>query len=640
MNYEHDTPMNNQEHKYWGKLASTSMNYVDYLTNSYDMVLKVVPDTRDHEEKALKSLVPAYYSPSERKIFIDASTAFDGMEKFLFNREVDISRRSHRDMFPLFSGMLAHEIGHEKYTRYIFNNTNSMGEVVTPMERKIVEILEESRMESRLLSEHSDPACYLAYSAHHVILKPLLEKFVRGEFERSEALSMLLLLNVRHALGIIPSSFIPSMMEGKIGELLGYEAVKQVTTILQYRLPYVEDNDYDEMVKISRFVIKHLELEDETPETPCHSHQNQSSEPEKGSVGDSSQNNSKPDTGDFMPSQDGDDESSESDIVDGISGNESTPIESKPALSDVEQKEFEKTLDEAGKYLDDHKEKVRTDNFDDDESEDEVTEKEINDHLSSISLTNIKNGGNMPSMSVISPTNLDRMNAQMLYQDIRRAQFRADTVTAMPTNKPQGKLVMRQAVKRGVQRSLDMEVTAKPWNRNSYEFNDNPPLIMGVAMDVSPSLKEYVPTFLHYMWSLNEAILMNEGIVKNALWSTPHVIVEHDRQNVLIPKTKLGGASDGLPDALRKLALECDFHHSMGAKILFIVTDSELPNPDNINEQLRIIKSLNVKIIWVSTTEHDYEEYKKYAHYVHISNPNKFYDILSPEVVRALEISE
>lgn len=637
--------MESADHPYWGRLASTTMSYVDYLTNSNDMIVEVVPDTRPLEEQEAEQIIPAYFVPSERRIFIDASTAFRDEVKDISYYDIDISRRMDRNFHPLFTGMLAHEVGHEKYTGYSFASETSDGSPVTSLERKIVELLEESRMEKRLLDDHPDPACYLASCAHNVILKPLFEKFVLGLFERNEALSMFLLIRVRMILGIVPKSFIPPVINDKMNELLSESNNSLLWNMVEHVLPLVEDNDYDKMVAIARSVIKFLGLTDEEPENPCQTHQDQSSEPQTDDAGNSSPESPKPGTGDSTASE-GEEKDGESKTSQ--QGNQKPQTTSKKPLTQGQKEVLEKILDQAQQGIGEHQEEIKesgennastmeNNNHGHLQDFEEVTEEEQEKHLRVISTTSTFFEAPMPKVYELIPTIGDRVNAQTLYEDIRQAQYRADTISHIPVDKPQGKMVMRQAVRRSIQRDMGVEVTAKPWNRMHHEQQLNPPLIMGVAMDVSHSLKEYIPAFMRYMWSLNEAILMNSGEVHNILWGKDNVTFEHHRQIVQVPCSPFSGKSEGLPHALQKLAYNCNFHRASGAKIAFVITDSSLPNTDDIVNELRILESLDVKVIWISTTEMNREIFSSHAHYIYMDNPHKFYEIMSPQVVQALE---
>lgn len=636
--------MNNNKHPYWGRLASTTVGYVDHLTNSHDMIIEILPDTRPEEVKSLVDIVPAYYVPSERKIFIDATTAFADETQDIEEYDIDISLKSDRNAYPLFTGMVAHEIGHEKYTRYAFLNKTSTGEPVSDLEKEIVKSLEESRMEKKLLDESPDPACYLSSVVHHVILKSLFEKFILGRFAKNEAITLFLLVKSRLLLGIIPETFIPSSLDSKMNEILGENNVQQASSIIQTIFPIANDDCYDLMVMVAKRIIELFELTEEMPENPCYSHQDQSSEPQTGESNESSSNETKARTSDSADS--GENGSpDESAVQDAINGNKEHPKKSPQAeLSEEQQKALEEALHEAQRGIPEHQESLRNQEGQSDDKDSnglhdskEVTEEEQKNHLNNISSSRNLYEPPLPFTRDIPPAYRDRFYAQKLYQDIRKAQYRADAIITTPVEIPQGKMVMRQAVRRSIQREIGAEITAKPWNKKTVENIVNPPLVMGVAMDVSHSLQRYIAPFMHYMWSLNEAVLMNEGTVNNVLWGNENVTFEHHRQIVKIPTSPFSGQSQGLPNALKKLAHNCNFHHVQGAKVVFVITDSDLPNMEEIVNELRILNALHVKVIWISTTEIHRDIYSKYASYIKMDHPNDFYEIMSPEIVKALE---
>ena len=639
--------MDNIKHPYWGRLASTTVQYVDHLTNSHDMIVEILPDTRPKEAKALVDIVPAYYSPSDRKIFIDASTAFADELSDISQYDINISVKSDRNDYPLFAGMLAHEIGHEKHTRYSFSGTDYHGNPVTSLEMEIVKVLEEPRMEKRLMDEHPDPACYLSSVVHHIILKSLFEKFVLGIFGKNEALTLFLLVKSRLLLGIIPASFLPPDLGKKMNDILGENNVIQMSSIIKNSLALTGDDCFVHMVNVARKVIEIFELRDEHPENPCHSHQDSSSEPQTGQSDNSSSSPSEAGRGDSTASGDSE-KSGENESGDSGEGNkEQQKTNSSPQLSESQKKELEEALNKAQQGINDHQEKVRKGETNDETMEDsdsdhlqdfeEVTQKEKEKHLTTIGSPGNTYEPPIPLTRDAVPNYQDKFNAQMLYRDIRKAQHRADDMTITPVGEPRGKMVMRKAMRRSVQRDMGLEITAKPWNKFTYEEITNPPLLMGVAMDVSASLEKYIPSFMHYMWSLNEAVLMNKGMVHNVLWGKEHVTFEHHRKIVQVPLSAFSGQSQGLPNALRKLAYNCNFHHAQGAKVAFVITDSQLPNIDDIVRELRMLNSLDVKVIWISTTEDNRHVFSKYANYIYMDNPNKFYEIMSPQVVEALE---
>lgn len=629
--------MSNKEHPYWGRLASTTVNYVDYLTHSHDMIVEVLPDTRTEEEKKASSIVPAYFVPSERRIFLDASTAFADETSDISAYDIDVSRKADRNIFPLFTGMLAHEIGHEKYTRYAHATHTNDGSKVTSLEMEIVKILEEPRMEKMLLDDHPDPACYLSSVVHHVILKSLLKKFIVGQFEKSEALTLFLLVKSRLILGIIPDSFLPMALEKRMNELLGEDNLIGLSSVIRLVLPNLNNDDcFENMVAIARKVIETLELEDEHPENPCQTQQGQSSEPQTGEA-----NSSAPDS-----SEGGRSDSTASDEKEG-SGDDKNKSDTSMGLTEEQEKELEESLRQANEGLGDHQEKIRNgeeyaETMEDRSGSDlqdrqEVTEEQKEKHLRQVAWEKNDREQRKPYTRDVPPSYNDRFNAQKLYDAIRRAQFRADQITHTPTDKPRGKLVMHEAMRRTIQRDMGFEITAKPWSQTSISMVDNPPLTVGVAMDVSGSREKFIAPFMRYMWSLNEAILMNKGTVNNVLWSENHVTFEHYRNAVQIPTRAFDGRSQGLPNALRKLVANCNLHRADGVKVVFVVTDSILPNSKEIIQELSMLKALGVKVIWVSTEECYRYIYEDYSHFIYMDDPTKFYEIMSPEIVKALE---
>lgn len=642
-------PLADQNHDFWRNLNLKTSQYVDYLTGSYDILARVIPDTRPEAERKESPLVPAWFKPVKREIFIDATTAFNDVHENFGTSKIDPTSMTDRKKFPMFIAMLAHEVGHEKFTRYAFS-TIVNGKEVTSMERSIVELLEESRMEYHMKNAFPDPGCYLAYTPFNIIYQPLLHKKIKARFGKNDALSAILLLMSRAELGITSSAMFDDLKDAVAKHYSNYEVMKGFFTLLKK----VNHDDYLAMVEIARAIIAVLGLE-ENEELPdeCQSHATSESDMSATQLDDNNKDNSDPQESSSGQSQEGtnsdsseDDNSSEgntsdfpTDAKDQIEGNESKEnqnTQEMPKMTELQKKKFDHMVEQSKRDIESEVRKAQ-DNFSYKET-DEVHENEIRNHQRNNAYQN-------PTILPVSIYRYDeisaqdKQNARILSYEIKRAQFRDYDTKVRPVNIPHGRINMREAMRLDVQNKMNLERTAKPWNIRNYREVENPPLNFGIATDTSGSMSPYVKSVMHYLWSLQEAILHNQGNILNMAWDGAIYEVEHKKKHVLIPKQ--GNFSSALPYAVSAITKKMDFYKHGGAKILSVVTDGRIPNnhTEKLINDFRILKASGVKILWISTTSIDRELYEKYASFIQVEDPSDFSKIITPRIVEALRNS-
>lgn len=117
----------------------------------------------------------------------------------------------------------------------------------------------------------------------------------------------------------------------------------------------------------------------------------------------------------------------------------------------------------------------------------------------------MKAGEWSPVSGTRPPTGTEKVAANRLARDLRAAAFREPTATAILSEVPPGRLNMRQAFIRQAQQAAGVPVTAPPWTRTVRRPSPTPPLRVGIAVDVSASMRAATAPMASAAWIIAKA---------------------------------------------------------------------------------------------------------------------------------------
>ena len=187
---------------------------------------------------------------------------------------------------------------------------------------------------------------------------------------------------------------------------------------------------------------------------------------------------------------------------------------------------------------------------------------------------------------------------------LRRAQYRDATRVRTPSTTPAGKARGSALVTRHAQISKDQQVTATPWQRTRVRTVDRPPLHLGFVVDASPSMAPWFPHAGVAIWAVKHAVTHLGGACAAASFSgdvTP--IVSAAARPAGIPILTVGGTSSGAGLALAAVDGELHLSGSTGARLVVCLTDSELPDPEEIQRSVNYLHRHGVTVVWAVTAD-------------------------------------
>lgn len=215
---------------------------------------------------------------------------------------------------------------------------------------------------------------------------------------------------------------------------------------------------------------------------------------------------------------------------------------------------------------------------------------------------------------------------------------RGTTVTSVGHPAPPGPMQMSQLVRRSAQIQARQIPTATPWTRTRRQIADTPPVNIGIALDISPSMTDWVEPTAVAGWMLARAARARHGRAVTVTWhSTAAVHPTTDDTRVHVPR--VGGGSDGLPAALRALDAHLHLTSSVEPALVAVVTDADLPNMDDVHRQVRRLTDFGVEVLWLTvpgdrTTTPGRAPVT--AIHAHLEDPSRIGQVLTDAVIAAL----
>lgn len=197
-------------------------------------------------------------------------------------------------------------------------------------------------------------------------------------------------------------------------------------------------------------------------------------------------------------------------------------------------------------------------------------------------------------------TATERGNARVLREQIRRAQYRQVEVVRLASMTPPGRLSVMQVARREGQVAQGVRVSATPWTQTRRRTVDQPPLTVGIALDVSGSLEKWAPVVSGFAWALASAVKGLAGRVGAVAWNTGATeMLRPGRTPLLVPQAKVDGASTGCPVALKALSGALGLRGALGARVVVVLTDADLPNGDEVDAAVEVLVGSGVLVLWV-----------------------------------------
>ena len=402
---------------------------------------------------------PAWFTPKTNTVTINATVALGGAAPGGVNPLTPSGRRKH----PEIIGLCAHEASHAHSTQW----GDTLGQGYPQGVVKAAVALEEPRIEHRQLQRRPQDRPYLRAQSMLLDLAP----FQPGSMsDRKRGANAALMIMARADAGVLePEDAMPVV--STVRNLLGTADLRALRSLWREAIG-LPDGDVDSLLDVARRwvdVVGEPPAEDEPAYGCC--------APASGAQPDATPTNDDewddPDSHD----EDGTDEF-ESDGIDPLM----TALES--AVSTAH--------DEATAEID--IDVPRSDVAPKDVATQKQREKDIKAQNSAASRTKrIFHGYSAGNRERVlgtprTPTPHEQRLARQIGEALRRAQFRERTTVQYRSMLPPGRLDGRDAMLGAAQRSMGSMVTAKPFTTLRRRHVPEPPMRMGIMIDVSGSM--------------------------------------------------------------------------------------------------------------------------------------------------------
>jgi hypothetical protein len=200
-------------------------------------------------------------------------------------------------------------------------------------------------------------------------------------------------------------------------------------------------------------------------------------------------------------------------------------------------------------------------------------------------------------------TPTERILARQTGQALRRARFRERSKTITPAAAPPGRLVGRNAVLAAAQRSRSIPVTAKPFRRTVRRHTPQPPLRVGIAVDVSGSMGWATEIMASTAWVVAHAVAQVGG--KSATVCFGDQVTAVTKPGLVPARVTSFLAEDGsemFTDAVRALDGGLGLTTSTGARLVFVVSDGHFVASGEPSRARRTVERLSrhgVLVLWL-----------------------------------------
>jgi hypothetical protein len=203
------------------------------------------------------------------------------------------------------------------------------------------------------------------------------------------------------------------------------------------------------------------------------------------------------------------------------------------------------------------------------------------------------------------PTTAEKAAAGQLARALRAAAYRERTQTVTASAAPPGRLNMRGALARDAQKAAGATPTALPWIHTQRRPTPSPPLRVGIAVDVSASMRAATAPIASAAWILAHAtaltdpdsrtatVAYNTGLTAiTAPGRAPHHVTEFDAD----------GGGHRLAETIGALTTGLELTKPGTGRLLVIASDGRY-RPDEAApaaERITALRSTGCAVLWLA----------------------------------------
>ena len=239
------------------------------------------------------------------------------------------------------------------------------------------------------------------------------------------------------------------------------------------------------------------------------------------------------------------------------------------------------------------------------------------------------------------PKPAERAAANKIARALSNARYRDRTVTVRSTFLPPGKLNGRQANLANAQRSGGIPVTAQPWKSKVRKRVERPPLSLGIAVDVSGSMRWATGPMASAAWIIAQAVERAEGRSATVTFGERVTAVTKPGERPTVVRQFEANAGHEVP-VLAFTALDgaLNLMHGRGARMLVVVSDGHFVADGQMsgsNEYVRALVASGCPVLWVCFAGGSSPKVPPGATCVDLTDPNTVGEVIGKAAAAALE---
>ncbi|WP_053726678.1 VWA domain-containing protein [Streptomyces sp. WM6378] len=200
-----------------------------------------------------------------------------------------------------------------------------------------------------------------------------------------------------------------------------------------------------------------------------------------------------------------------------------------------------------------------------------------------------------------APTALERAAARRLGLALARARFRDTARVRVASALPPGRLSGRDAMLGAAQRALGVPVTVRPFRTVRRKRTDEPPVAVGVAVDVSGSMRAYTPIVASTAWMFAHGTREVAGKAATVAFGTAVTpIVAPGQPPSQVTEFHANDGNHRFTEAVNALDGALGLSRKDGARVLVIVSDGHWEPEERLGGKrlVRRLTKAGVHVLW------------------------------------------
>jgi hypothetical protein len=553
---------------------------VNLLAGRDDLIASVKWDASADEP-------PAWFTHARGEVTLNGPIALAGAEPAEVNPLTPDGRRRH----PVLVGLLCHEAGHAHSTHW----EKGFGDDVPVVVARAAVLLEEPRIEHRQLQRRPGDRLFLRAASQRIILPGAGTPSAAAT--RWQAAQAALLTAGRVDAGVLDDTEVRKVLT-LCRKTLGRRDFNRLRAVWREVLT-LADGDVPGLVDLAAKWVEIVGVDDpaDAPAPACA----RGVPDEVPAGGDSDQE--KPGEDDSAGDRAGDDSSKDP----GEEGGDALAEALAGAFRDAMTVVAERGTAQAAAELhedDDPAPAEDASRHDPLAEEREAKEREAAEQLADLVFHGYSaDGATDPRGATRAPTEEERVLARRTGKALRRAQFRERARIVTTSEVPPGRLMGREAMLAAAQRARSAPVTARPFRQVTRRDTPEPPLTVGIAVDISGSMTWATETMASVAWLVAHAVNQVGG--SSATVAFGEEVTAITRPGVTPAKVQTFIADDGcemFTDAMRALDGGLRLTSGDGARLVFVVSDGHFVAPGEKKRAAAMVERLvrhGVVVLWM-----------------------------------------